>query len=325
MDMKWSGGFLSFKNVLLGLLLLGAIFVALNFTQASSFAQQQFSQYLTYSICDKPLSYKIGTVDPQFGLSQSDFKWDADQAAQIWNDAYGKRLFAPNASDPRAVTINLVYDARSSLNSQVNELEGQLKQKDQSLSSQISEYERNVSDFKKRLADFYARADTLNSQIRDWNRRGGAPQEVHDQLVKEQQSLQLEQEVLKKESDSLNQTARNLNLSTQDYNTSVKDLNSSINTFNEELAKKPEEGVYDGRTNQIDIYFNNDRNELIHTLSHELGHALTIPHNTNDQSIMYPYSSKNIALTTEDIASLQSVCSVRHLNIPFLGNFTYIR
>lgn len=303
-----------------------AVFVILaiyvNFNQISLFAQTKFNQYFTYSVCDKPVNYKIGTVDPGFGISKTRFLADTKTAAKIWEQAQGKELFAYDASDKTLLTINLIYDQRTSLNNQINNMEGQVKQKKQILQSDINSHRKQVADFNKRLDDFETRVDTLNQQIDNWNQKGGVPAEEYEKLITAQAGLKKEQDLLQTEANSLNQLAQTLNLSTENYNLEVGKLNTTVSDFNKALGQKPEEGLYDPASNTISIYFTNNYNELIHTLAHEFGHALGIKHNSNAKSIMYPFSTQTTALSADDLNSLKTVCSIRYLNIPYLVKLT---
>lgn len=303
------------------LFIAAAVFTTVNFKQVSTFTQTKFNQYFTYSVCDKPIAYKIGSVDPQFGISNNQFLTDTKDAISIWDKVEDKKLFIYNPQDPRALTINLVFDKRTALNNQINDLAGQVKQKDQSLQSRIDAYELQEAAFRKKLADFKARVDVSNEQIAYWNQRGGAPADQYQKLNQQQNDLKNEQASLKAEADSLNQTAQQLNLSTQNYNADVDKLNSTINTFDQAIALKPEEGLYDSENNTIKIYFDINHEELIHTLAHEMGHALGIEHNQNKQSIMYPYATQSVAVSKEDISALQAICDQRLLNLPFSDQY----
>lgn len=304
------------------LLILILLFLAVNFSQIQVFLQTKFNQYFTSSICDKPTTYKIGFIDPQFHLSSEDFLADAEDAAKIWNKTtQRKQLFLYNNSDEKALTINLIFDQRTSLNNQINNLKNQVKQTDQYLQSNINSYQQEAADFKKRLAFFNTRVNNLSQQIIFWNQKGGGSVIEYQKLIQEQNDLKSEQISLQNEAQHLNQTARSLNLYTQDYNTNVDELNNTISLFDEALAQKPEGGQFDANKNTIAIYFDNNHNELIHTLAHELGHALGLDHNQNHQSIMYAYTSKTIILSAEDISSLNLVCSKRYLNLPFLKGY----
>ncbi len=244
------------------------------------------------SPCDKPSTYSIGFIDDRFNITQDQFKSDVQDAANIWNKAEGKQLLV---YDPQGkLQINMIYDERQALTSQINNLEGNLQGGKQALQPQIDEYNKLVADFKSRI-------DSLNSQIDYWNSRGGAPPDEYNKLIQKQQDLQ-------KESDSINALAQKLNLQTANYNSQVKNLNQKIESFNQQLAQKPEEGLYIGQENRIEIYFNSTKNELEHTLAHELGHALGIDHNEDQNSIMYPYTTESLKPTQSDINALNAIC-----------------
>lgn len=274
-----------FFVVILTILVVGS-----SYFQIHSFAD--LDKKLSYSFCDNPIHYKIGTVDPKFSLSSKEFAQDVFEAAQVWSKADSRQLFV---YDPDGkLTISLVYDQRQQLNSQIRSLESELKQNRANLDPQIVAFEAKEADFKNQVT-------ALNQQIEYWNQKGGAPPEEYDKLIQKQQQL-------KRQVEELNATARSLNLSATSYNNEVSKLNQTIDLFNEELSLRPEEGLYDPKEAKVEIYFSISRAELIHTLAHELGHVLGIDHNRDKRSIMYPYTTRNTTLSKEDLASLQRVC-----------------
>lgn len=246
----------------------------------------------SYSVCDKPVAYKIGTIDSRFNITAMQLLKDTKQAAEIWNNAYSKPLFI---YDPQAaLDINMVFDERQSLNNQINQLKNELDSNKNYLSPKEAQYQQQSADFKKRLA-------SLNSEIENWNSRGGAPEDVY-------KKLQQERDDLLKEADQLNQMARNLNISAESFNAQVSNLNQKVQVFNAELEVKPEEGKYIPTENKIEIYFNINQKELIHTLAHELGHARGVDHNQNPKSIMYPNSTQLLSVAADDISALDELC-----------------
>lgn len=245
-----------------------------------------------YSPCNTPVLYKIGQVDPQFNLTTQQFTYNVQEAAGIWNSAENKSLLLYN---PRAaLTVNLIFDGRQQVSSQISNLNSQLQNEKNAIDPKIAQYNQLSQQFQTQLDQFKSQADY-------WNKKGGAPPDVYQQLVAEQKSLQ-------DQANTLNELAKELNLSTSQYNSNITQLNNTIQSYNLDLQFKPEEGIYDPKTDSITIYFNNSHAELIHTLAHELGHAIGLQHNSNQRSIMYYQTSQTIIPTDDDITALQTVC-----------------
>ncbi len=253
------------------------------------------TRFFYFSPCDTPISYRLGTVDTRFNLSQNKFLTDIQNAASIWSTTEEKNLFVYDAK--ALFSINLIFDERQALNNQINQLQDELQNGKSTIEPEIAKYQSLAANFKERLA-------ALNNEIASWNSKGGAPKDVYEKLKSEQEDL-------KKEANSLNAMARSLSQSTQTYNTEVGQLNNTVNTFNAALQLKPEEGIYNPKENKIDIYFNTNQNELIHTLAHELGHVLGMNHTQGSDAIMYPYTTQEITPSAEDIAQLQAICRKR--------------
>lgn len=260
------------------------------------------SQNIFVSFCDYPILYKVGTVDNQFNLSKDKFLSDVKKAADIWNKAYGKDIFSydPNGK----LSINLIYDERQLINSSIITQEGQVNKTQSALDSQVAQYKKDAIAFKMKLTD-------LNNQIDFWNQKGGAPQDIYDQLIQKQKDLQAE-------ADRLNSIAKNLNLNTESLNAQIGKLNQSVVTFNKVIEQRPEEGIYFGDTNRIEIYYYITQNELIRTIAHEIGHARGLEHTTDPSSIMYPKTNQTIVPTKEDLSELNSICAKKSVyNILF--------
>ncbi|MFA5932800.1 MAG: matrixin family metalloprotease [Microgenomates group bacterium] len=246
----------------------------------------------TIAPCAHPIYYKIGTIDSMFNISTEEVIKDAELGAALWSGAAGKQLFV---YDPKgSLTINLVYDERQSISSQISVKETQLQQAKSQLTPNEEKYNSLVADFKTRVA-------ALNTNIDYWNSRGGAPPDEYAKLITEQNSL-------KQKSEEINSLVTKLNISAKEYNTIVSQLNQSAENFNEVIQDKPEEGLYSPAKNEIEIYLIVNHDELVHTLSHELGHALGLPHTLDRNSIMNASTSKTTTLTKEDLTVLNNLC-----------------
>lgn len=261
-----------------------------NRTAIASAAENVFYQ----SPCQYPRTFSIGSVDPRFNISESDFLSVAQEAGSIWKNDNGQALFV---YDPKSnFPISLIYDERQYLNNKVDTLNNQVQQQKNNLKPEIAQYEQRAAAFKKKNAE-------LNAEIDYWNNKGGAPSDEYNKLMQEQKDLQ-------QEAQELQAMAKQLNQSTDAYNAQIQELDKRVEDYNQTLTKKPEEGEYirNGTEEKILIYFNNSRQELLHTIAHEMGHGLGMGHNDNPAAIMYPKTNQSIEPTAEDIAMLADAC-----------------
>jgi predicted Zn-dependent protease len=259
----------------------------------------QVEKVTYYSSCDAPIRYKIGTIDDRFNITKEQFKQDVEEASSIWSTAAGKQLFVYDPEGP--LTVSLEYDERQSLNSQINELDTKLDEQNKKLEPEIAAYEQQVAAFKQK-------ATQLNNEIDEWNKKGGAPMDVYKGLVERQKALQAESRQLQARASELGQ-------STEAYNSEVQELSQTVDTYNEALKFKPEEGIYiqDQEGRRIIIYFYNTKTELVHTLAHELGHALGLDHIANTKAVMFSRTNNAVILTDEDLSALTEVCRKRSI------------
>lgn len=266
-------------------LLIGSVFYNPEFLE--------IAKEIYYQPCSAPILYKIGKVDEKYGISKQEFGKNIQDAGLIWELATRKKLFQ---MDPNAkLTINLVFDERQQLHSQIKSIENDLQKRQQQFKPSEEKYKTTVAEFEKALAD-------LNKQIEEWNNKGGAPEDVYAKLIAKQTEL-------KNRASEINQMAASLNKSASEFNAKVGDLKGVAEQFGDVISQKPEEGLYDPANNKIDIYLNVNKNEFVHTLAHELGHALKIKHTPSPKSIMYPFSTSVVTPNNEDIESINTICN----------------
>ena len=215
--------------VVMSFLVIVAVIVYFNYSQIKS--------NFYYSECAKPITYKLGVVDPKFGLSDAEANSDIQASVNIWNNSYGKNLFT-NSTDGQ-ITVNFVYDQRSALNSQINSLQNQVNSSKTTLSQQITNYESDVAAFNVMIVNF-------NKKVQQLSKEGKIDRATYDQLVAQQKELA-------SEGQALNVRAKDLNLETVNYNSTLQNLNQNVNEFNQDIAQKPEEGLYNEIDNTVTI------------------------------------------------------------------------
>lgn len=263
------------------------------------YQREKISDNLSYLIagpCDRPIEYRIGRLDRGYGISNEELLDSLKQATDIWETSVGKDLFIYH---PQAkLMVNLIYGERQSMFDNLARVEKDIDLGRKSIETLENEFNLLKSDFEKRLADF-------NEKIRLFNMQGGISRE--DFL-----RLKAEQEALKEEGERLNDLARRLNLSIKEYNAQVGQFNQNLEIFRAAVEARPEAGLYKGATEEIDIFLTSSREELIHTLAHEFGHVLNLPHTDEENSIMYPLTNEVIVPNNQEKQRLLAYCRRRN-------------
>lgn len=282
-------------NNFLKILSVLLISVTLQFNTGIANLKRQIDEIINPP-CSKPVTYKIGKIDTRFNITTQELKNRIEEATLVWEKPISRNLF--EYDNQGMLTVDLVFDQRQSITNEIGKLEDTLNSQKENIQPQVEDYKRQSQEFNNRVSE-------LNREINFWNSQGGAPKDVYETIKKQEEDL-------KREADRLNSLAKTLNQLSDNYNVTVSNLNETIGSYNAEISLKPEEGIFDPSTNTIEIYFITDRDELVHTLAHELGHSLSVDHIENPKAIMYPKSTKTIIASINDINSLKVICKIKN-------------
>jgi hypothetical protein len=236
--------------------------------------------------CSVPIRYKVGTIDPRFGISQTAFIAGAQQAADLWNTAEGHTVLQYDSAG--TLPVSLLYDER-----QQALLTGQT----------IAEQEAALTTEKAAIDALPTTYDQKQQQL------------THDKAAG------MDVATLNQEVAAINALATQINSESESLSAKISEVNAQAVVYNRQAGQDFNEGVYHEQYGQqtISIYEFKDNAQLVRVLAHEFGHALGLGHNTNPDSIMYPVNSAtNIALTPEDQGALQAACTYSLANFKLL-------
>ncbi|HYE23269.1 MAG TPA: matrixin family metalloprotease [Candidatus Paceibacterota bacterium] len=264
--------------------------------------------------CSTPLTYRIGSVDERFGVSETELRAVLREAALVWNTAAGKTIIA--YSEDGDVPVSLAYDERQAtaqLGSAINSDQAAYEKKRDEVDLLIASHESRVEAHDAALASFERAKSAYDAEVASWNRQGGAPPGEYEKLENTRRSLERKQQEINAEAVRLNRMIADINMEVQELNMLAEKVNRKVDVYNEVAGEEFDQGQYieDANGARITVYEFRTREQLVRVMAHEFGHALGILHTDSPQSLMYPYNSGgDLELHAEDIAALNVACEL---------------
>lgn len=277
--------------------------------------------YSMYLPCRSAITYSIGSFDPRFGISKSDFIKYIGNAENIWEKSIGKGLFSYKESGD--LKINLIYDYRQEATEKLQKLGLVVREDKNSYDALKAKYKALQDDYAKKkslyeeeVASFNQRKKAYETEVAYWNKHGRVTEEIRNRLIAEKDAINSEiqnlnqmQAVINSEVDEINDLVTVLNRLANSLNLDV----AGYNRVGESAGAEFEEGDYQSGPGylKIDIYQFDNSQKLVRVLAHELGHALGLEHINNPKAIMYKLNQgTNEKLTADDLAALKKHCGI---------------
>lgn len=272
--------------------------------------------------CDEPLSYRIGTVDPRFDISEAEVKEAMQVASSLWSEAIGRPL-AYYAEDGD-IEVNFIYDERQEL------AVGEMRFREQIESVQIRtdqlqrEYEISRDRFDQKSAEYEQLAnktkqeiDKLNSWVGERNGTGDLSEQQQRYFEQQKSEVERLQQRVQLKKSELDQLANEINNYVDQLNNRIDEGNTLIDYYNDEYAgenrftKATYRNLKAGGVITVNQFLN--KRDLYLVFAHELGHALGLKHGSDPASIMFSQMGGQeiypiIQLTPEDKRAIAEVC-----------------
>lgn len=277
-------------------------------------------------VCKVPIAYRIGNIDERFDTDAEELRRIALRAEVLWEKSLKTDLFVydENAEFP----INLIFDERQENADREAEIREDLEAKEGMSEGVSAQYEKLITEFRRlkkqyesRVFAYEASLKIYNEKVTEWNKKGGAPENVISDLREEEAELDEEYEDLQTLSKKINLIVVDLNKIGASGNSLVADYNSIVENYNEEFSDAHEFTQGDYTQKAISIYQFDSEDELVLVLAHEFGHALSLGHVENEASIMYHFMEKQdveSGITPQDIAEYTAVCSQKNPLLAFM-------
>tara|TARA_R110002126_G_scaffold38317_13_gene114467 strand:- start:7873 stop:8790 length:918 start_codon:yes stop_codon:yes gene_type:complete len=300
------------RLVFFGLLLLGSYLLL----SAWFGAQQPLPQRLKHGaekalqqqLCQTPVLWRIGQLDPAFTLTAQQAEQAAHDAAQQWNSAFERELFRFDSQD--GFPINFRYDQRQQqvlqqamLSRNIQRYDSNIEQRAETLRQQSEQLQQRQREFAQSNQQFAAEYATFKQQA------ANARQDNLAALQQQQQRLQQRQQQLQQQAQRLNEQQAQLQRENQYLNNTVADRNALLTEQPPTLAAEVGLMEINNGSRKMTIFAYSTTAALQLTIAHEFGHALGVGHTNSSTSVMHPaLNPQQQGLTADDIEALKQQC-----------------
>ena len=129
----------------------------------------------TAHVCPVPLAYRLGTLDADFNLTETEALAFIEQGASVWEEAAQRDLFYYD--DSADFTINFTFDerqARANSEARTSESLDERRNENEQLISTITEpqndYEQLLENYNQSAAEYEEQLEQYNQTVQRYNK-----------------------------------------------------------------------------------------------------------------------------------------------------------
>lgn len=295
-------------------------FIALSLLSSIAYIVMTQFTSINKGPCEDVISYKVGAIDERFDLSRTDAIRIVQSAEGPWESAHGHELFT---YDPNALfAVNFIYDERQKrfdeseiAMDQIASAKEVLLDRSEVHEEVEKEYSSALAQYEKKLATYEKEIASYNATVQKWNARGGAPEEVFEDLESTQADLEQKSSAISQQADRVNMLATQLNEESSELGTEANEINTYVQSYNSLYGTERafDQGTFTEK--EINVFQFVQEEDLTLVLVHEFGHALGIDHVEDSKAIMYPMlgeqNLETIELHQDDVEALFQICSTQ--------------
>lgn len=263
---------------------------------------------------DTRVRYRIGTIDPRFGLSRQQVEQVVNEAIDIWHQGTGKQWFVYD--DDAQLTINFLYDDRQQRTIDVNRNKDKLQHLEQQRQQQRASIEPEKQRLQQKFQEIMAQRQQYQADVKQYEylyQHYAQQHQLHQHHVQQQLSemhhqLQRQERDLNDAINRFKMEETSLNFKIDQFNQLTDQRNQTVNVIKQRFPPHEfHKGIFNGTV--INIYQYWSMADLRLTLAHEFGHALDLDHHQDPQGLMYPVAQEQnleqFRLMPSDIALLK--------------------
>ena len=270
--------------------------------------KQLAEKAMQQKLCQTPVLWRIGQLDPAFALTADQAEQAAHNAAAQWNMAVGQELFRYDSLD--GFPINFRYDQRQQLLLQQALLERNIQRYDSNIEQRAGLLARQSEQLQQRQREFAQQNRQFATDIAVFNQQAANANQANlAALQQQQQRLQQREQQLQQQAQRLNEQQAQLQREQQYLNDTVNDRNALLTDQPPPLAA--EVGlmeIINGKRNMT-IFAYSTVAALQLTICHEFGHAMGLGHTDSDAALMhFALNPQQTGPTAEDVAALKQQC-----------------